>query len=366
MLCSSFEHTLPDLPLRGLLAERHWVAELLWAEGSGGSKVWEIRGHDFHYRGRLGLIVTGKNPLGCWNMVGEVTLVGTHQIKTVADLNKHRKETGLGVRDHLPYAATWAWHCTSHQAYDKPVLVSGKYQRIANFSKDPSGYIVSYLDSLVSQLPPSWIHELLLQRRYCSNPFARNAKGFRAQTQLMHAGLQTGCGLYVAVSSLVPMELGLFAGRYFKRGDEATTYGGFLEASKNRPDPSRTHARNVRGGFVLDGTDWARHFRTGLTDDDFRTQAMLPAAKRDHYLPKSGSPALDYLISHTGVMYMANTSLSEKDLNVKIDYTSHHTGVVSYHDVCTFVFTKNVDKHEEIISKYAHKAANSRMTNFDK
>ena len=64
-------------------------------DGPTQSKVWEVRSSDFHHRGRLGLIATGKNDLGLHVMLGEVCVEGTHQIKTVAELNGHRVKLDL-------------------------------------------------------------------------------------------------------------------------------------------------------------------------------------------------------------------------------------------------------------------------------
>ena len=77
---------------------------------------------------------------------------GTHQIKTVAELNGHPRETGLARVDKLPYPATWAWHCTERRVYEEPVLILTKAQKVVDLSKPP-GYIKSYLASIVGKLP---------------------------------------------------------------------------------------------------------------------------------------------------------------------------------------------------------------------
>ena len=171
-------------------------------------------------------------------------------------------------------------------------------------------------------------------------------------------------GPYVAVSDVAPMCLGLFAGRRYTKDELLTTYGGCLGS----PDPAaglRTHARNIRGGFVLDGTDWAKHFRNGLTPHDFVEQAQLPAAERTRCRPDSGCPALDFVISHTGIGYMANATEGEH-INVNCFYVRHgvRTASVPYYDVLTFQCKRDIARYEEIFSLYAFKVSRSAMNKF--
>ena len=338
-----------------------WVRELLWMDGSMQSKVWEIRGSDIRHRGRLGLIATGKNELGLHLMLGEVCMDGTHRIKTAAELNGHRRETGLAQVDNLPYPSTWAWHCAERRVYEEPVLIFTKGQKVVDFSK-PSGYIKSYLASIVDQLPEGITHELRLQLAYCSDRLG-STRHVKARSLLMRGCLASVNGPYVAVSNVAPMCLGLFADRRYKRKELMTTYGG----CEGRPDPAageRTHARNVRGRVVLDGTDWAKHFRIGLTPNDFEEQARLSAGERTRYLPQSGCPALDFVISHTGIGYMCNAKEGEN--NVSISYVRHgvRTASVPYDDVAALVCKRDIARHEEIFSLYAFKVAGSVMNNF--
>ena len=307
----------------------------------------------------MGLIVTGKNELGLHDMIGEVDVQGTHQIMTVVELNSARDKTQLEYTTKLPHKKTWAWHCRPISTYDEPVLVLTKAQQIVNFEKS-SEYYPHRLQSIVSNLRESLTHELRLQLAYCSNPMTSSRS--KAQELVMRTGLRTCNGLYVAVSGLGSKSLGLFTGRRFESGEQATTYSG--EFSQDVGGAKRSHARNVRGGFVLDGTDWAEYFRTGLTAGDFEAQAKLPASERAHYMPNSGSAAMDFLLSHTGVGYMANTG---DKCNVTIDYVTHHVkhASVAYHDVCTLKFNKAVERDEEIICMYAFKAAKSRMNHFE-
>jgi hypothetical protein len=294
-------------------------------------------------------------------MYGEVWVDGTHQIETVAELNDHQRETGLARVDKLPYDSTWAWHCTARRVYDEPVLILTAAQRIVDLSKNPSGYIKSYLASIVGQLPAGFTHEIRLQLAYCSRRLGFNKK---ARSLLMLCCLAPVHGPYVAVSNVAPMCLGLFADRRYRKGEFVTTYGGCL-GSPDPPPSERTHARNVRGGFVLDGTDWSKHFRTALTPCGFEKQAQLPAGKRTRCRPFSGCPALDFVLRHTGIGYMANAG-EGKQINVKNTYVRHGVDVatVPYHDVLAFECTRDIARHEEIFSFYAFKVARSVMNKF--
>lgn len=325
--------------------------------------MWEIRSSDWGHRGRVGLIVTGKTQLGLHEMIGEVFVNGTHQIETVADLNNHQRETGLDLVDKLPYESTWAWHCTERRVYEEPVLILTAAQRIVDLSSNPSGYIKSYLASIVGQLSAGVTHEVRLQLAYCTG---RLPGGFndKARLLLMRDCLAPVHGPYVAVSNVAPMCLGLFADRGYRKGEFVTTYGG-REGSPGPGAGKRSHARNVRGGFVLDGTDWAKHFRTGLTPRDFEEQAQLPAAQRTRYSPNSGCPALDFVISHTGLGYMANAKEGEQ-INVNCVYVRHgvSTASVPYHDVLAFQCKRDIARYEEIFSLYAFKVSRSVMNSF--
>ena len=164
---------------------------------------------------------------------------------------------------------------------------------------------------------------------------------------------------------MAPLCLGLFAGRRYTKGELITTYGGWLGYEDDPVAGERTHARNIRGGFVLDGTDWAKHFRTGLSTSDFEEQALLSAGCRTRYLPVSGCPSLDFVISHTGIGYMAN-GLGLGETNVNCTYVRHAVGIASvpYHDVLAFECNRDIERDEEIFSLYAFKAARSVMNEF--
>jgi hypothetical protein len=265
--------------------------------------------------------------------------------------------------DKLPYPATWAWHCTERRVYKDPVLILTKAQKVVDLSKPP-GYIKSYLASIVAQLPAAITHEARLQLAYCSG---RLGGGFsvKARSLLMRGCLASVNGPYVAVSDVAPMCLGLFAGRRYTEGELITSYGGWLGDKNDPVTVERTHARSIRGGFVLDGTDWAKHFRTGLSPSDFEEQALLPAGSRTRYLPESGCPALDFVISHTGLGYMAN-GRGIGEINVNCTYVRHAVGIASvpYHDLLAFACNRDIERDEEIFSLYAYKAARSIMNEF--
>jgi hypothetical protein len=358
-------HSVPvqprDLPEEGLLVSEHWCRELLWAPGSRSSKVWEIRGANCKYRGRLGIIETGKNEASVHLMRGSVIVVDCHRMADLAELNANQGSTGLSHLSNSPYPVNWAIVCSDPVLYETPVPILTKAQKFVCVRTNPRTNIVKHLTEIFCALPFAQTHELRLHLSYICRPCPKKTRGYRAQRGLRRSGVYGG-RVFVAVSGIAENCLGLFMGVGCKKGEIVDSYSGALMEFDDVRLPA-SHARTIiRRSWVLDGTAWATYFRHSAPNVKhpeafFQTQSQLPADKRTHLLPVSGCPLMDAVATLTGCGYMANTSDVKRDINVGVEPVQHHRGgdvALPSDSSWMLVATKPLAKYDEIISPYCN------------